>query len=146
MAIGSCIVLRHSKSLAVSVGTPCTRLTCHYCNRSCNSKSPEATIISIFLTDKVQPNIFVMVSHKVSCWPVKALQQSLVPAATQDRIQDLYAEQVPPVCLSKSLNAMGVTANARCWEKPEQGPSSELALLAVANQGMSKRNYAPVPT
>ena len=96
MAIGRCIVLHRSKGPAVSVGTPCTRLTCHYCNRSCNSKSPEATIISIFLTDKVQPNIFVMVSHKVSCWPVKALQQSLVPAATQDRIQDLYAAQVPP--------------------------------------------------
>ena len=36
-----------------------------------------------------------MVSHKVSCWPVKTLQQSLVPAVTQDRIQDLYAAQVP---------------------------------------------------
>jgi len=87
-----------------------------------------------------------MVSHKVSCWPVKALQQSLVPAATQDRIQDLYAAQVPPTFLSKALNVMGVTANARCWETPELGPRRELALPAVPNQRMSKCNYVPVPT
>jgi len=87
-----------------------------------------------------------MVSHKVSCWPVKALQQSLVPAATQDMIQDLYAAQLPPTFLSKTLNAMGVTASARCWETPERGPRRALALLAVANQRMSKLNYVPVPT
>jgi len=96
---------------------------------------PQLLVFS--LTDKVQPNIFVMVSHKVSCWPVKALQQSLVPAATQDRIQDLYAAQVPLAFLDKALKGMGVTVNARCWEKPERGPRRELALLAVANQRMS---------
>jgi hypothetical protein len=78
-----------------------------------------------------------MVSHKVSCCPVKALQQSLVPAATQDRTQDLYAAQVPSRFLDKALNAVGVTANARCWETPERGPRRELALLVVANQRMS---------
>ena len=87
-----------------------------------------------------------MVSHKVSCWPLKAVQQGLAPAATQDRIQDLYAAQVPPAFLDKALNAMGVTANARCWETPERGPRRELALLAIANQRMSRCAYVPFPT
>jgi hypothetical protein len=87
-----------------------------------------------------------MVSHKVPCWPAKARQQSLVPAATQDRIQDLYAAQVTPAFIDKALNAMGVTVIARCWEKPKRGPRRELVLLAAANQCTSQRNYVPAPT
>jgi len=52
----------------------------------------------------------------------------------------------PSAFLEKALNAMGGTANARCWEKPERGPRRELALLAVANQSMSQCNYVPFPT
>lgn len=61
----------------LAVGTPYTRPNYNYCNRSCNSKSSDATIIAISLTDKVQPNIFVIVSHRISCCLIKALQQSL---------------------------------------------------------------------
>jgi hypothetical protein len=101
------------------VGTPCTRRRYNYCNRSCNSKSSEATIITIPLTDKVQPNIFVMVSHRVSCWPVKALQQSPFLATNTRQTHECVYPNVPLVCIAKALNAVGGNDIARCWEMLE---------------------------
>jgi hypothetical protein len=57
-----------------------------------------------------------MLSHKVSCWPVKTLQQSLVSAATQDRIQDLYAAQVP-----LGFSRKGAECNGRYRQCPLLG-------------------------
>lgn len=105
------------------MGTPYTRPSYNYCNRSCNSKSSEATIITISLTDKVQPNIFVMVSHRTSCCLVKAVQQSFYPAS-----------ECPPVCFAKAVNAVGRTDSACCWETRGTLQRSSVAVIGNAHR------------